>query len=205
MHTHSPRPCITMDRSKKADQRGALWRAGPGTQEATGQLWMTDAKQAFIGYRHLVWGLEVPQELRAACPGPLTLPCPINHPCNSPDLPGGQEGSPRGPWDRQDRRKSHQPLVPAAQTSTEQRPGREGRPGVQGQPGLLSTDCALQRQSGGPFGPINHKSSHGSCPLLWPNSSRSLIIELRADNPTFRPFQPRPPAWAWEARWKPGP
>ena len=73
MNKHSPRPCITMDRSKQVDQTGALWRAGSGTQEATGQLQMTDAKQAFISYGHLVWGLVVPQELWAACPRPTHL------------------------------------------------------------------------------------------------------------------------------------
>lgn len=94
MHTHSPRPCITMDGSKKADQRGALWRAGPGTQEATGQLWMTDAKQAFIGYRHLVWGLEVPQELRAACPGHSPCPVPSTTPATAQTSLGARKGHP---------------------------------------------------------------------------------------------------------------
>ena len=40
-------------------------------QEVTGQLRTTNAKQAFISYGCLVWGL--PQELWAACPGPAHL------------------------------------------------------------------------------------------------------------------------------------
>jgi hypothetical protein len=40
------------------------------------------------------------------------------------------------------------------------------------------------------WGLINHKSSYGSCPLLWPNGSRSLIIEQRTDISSLRPFQP---------------
>lgn len=140
MHKHSPRPCITMDRCKQVDQTEALWRAGPGTQAATGQLQMPTPSRlsSVMDIWSRVWWY--PRSSGPPAPGPPTSLCPINHPCNSPGLPGGQEGSPRGPWDRQDRRKSHRPLVPAAQTSTEQRPGREGRPGVRGWPGLLCRD-----------------------------------------------------------------
>ena len=182
MHKHSPRPCITMDRCKQVDQTEALWRAGPGTQAATGQLQMPTPSRlsSVMDIWSGVWWY--PRSSGPPAPGPPTSLCPINHPCNSPGLPGGQEGSPRGPWDRQDRRKSHRPLVPAAQTSTEQRPGQEGSGGL--------SDCSELRQP--PWLPeYRHQTSSSPCQHLkeaisapddhvtWDRSNTTLQAVLR--------------------------
>lgn len=198
MHKHSPRPCITMDCSKKVDQRGTLWRAGghwpaPDDQHQAGlhQLWM--------------FGLGS----SPGAPGRLPrarLPRPV--PSTTPAVAQASLGARRG-------RRGGRGICGTAGKATGPRSllhrPRQSRGGAKraGPESGAGQGCspwtALRRESGGPYGLINHESSHGSCPLLWPNSSRSLIIELRADTSTFRPFQPRPPVWAWEARWKSGP
>lgn len=197
LHKHSPRPCITTDCSKKVTQRGALWRAGghwpaPDDQCQAGlhQLWM-------FGLGSSPGALGRLPRARPPCPVPSTTPTVAQASL------GARRGGPggHGICGTEARATSLRSLLHRLR-QTEARPRGQARspgPARAAFHGLRSTD------SGGPFGLINHESSHGSCPLLWPNSSRSLIIELRADTSKFRPFQPRPPVWAWETRWKSGP
>lgn len=139
LHKHSPRPCITMDCSKKVDQRGALWRAG-GHWPA-----LDDQRQAGL-HQLRMFGLGsspgAPGCLPRACP---PRPVPSTTPAVAQASLGARRGRQGGRGICGTKGGATGPPVPAAQTSTEQRPGREGRPRVWGRPGLLSMDCAPQR------------------------------------------------------------
>ena len=197
LHKHSPRPCITTDCSKKLNQRGALWHAGghwpaPDDQHQAG---LHQLRMSGLGSSPGALGC-LP---RARPPRPV----PSTTPAVAQGSLGARRGRPggRGICGTEARATSLRSLLHRPQQTEAGPRGQARSPG----PARAALHGLLSAESGGPFGLINHESSHGSCPLLWPNGSRSLIIELRADTSTFRPFQPQPPAWAWEARWKSGP
>lgn len=147
---------------------------------------------------HLLWtvGGQAPQkaseELWAVqyCPPQtyLITSCRIStKPCHSPAFLGGLGGA---AWEAvggatPGRATGPASLLPRPWHSSAQRLGHAIRP--------FSMDHAPWRWARGTFWIINHESGHGSCPLLRPNGSRGLIIELRADSSIFRPFQPQSP------------
>lgn len=156
-----PSSQITPERWIREEGSGSEWR---GAQEVINQLRMTDDKQAppircgRSGVRSPYGIPGAPGRIAPPVPGSPPSPCPVSStpPPTAQASLGGQEGSPRGPWDLPHRRKSHQPPSPAEQTSAEQcrRLDRESGAGGRGQPRLFSMDCTPCRWSGGPLGSL---------------------------------------------------
>lgn len=133
------------------------------------------ALQEFKAMQHCLSQAQLPP-LAPSQPSPATAQSSV----------GAQDGQPGGAA------KSHQP-VPGCPDLGTAAPRGWAMDSVWSRAKLF-VDRTPWRRSGGTFWLINHESSHGSCPLLWPNGSRGLIIEQRADISTFRPFHPWPPS-----------